>query len=207
MQSINHRVGHNDQRNNFNFAGKFPGWKQCFGTSAHMFVSYYVREILAMDDKQLAEYVDQAEASVGIVGVAEAVIRKMPWIPQSGSSYYWDVHKAVLNSLFDRHGVDVQAQWFDAGSWEQFMDDLAKGPLIVGTSRMGGLPGGHIVLVVGWNDDAKAFILNDPYGNPLSAYRNHNGAGVEVPADWFRVQAGKSTKPGRVRYMRATPII
>jgi hypothetical protein len=202
VKKVIHQVGYNSQRDNFNFAGKFPGWKQCFSTSAFMFASFYSDKVDAKNEEQLKWYVDQAEAGVGVKGIAEKVIRKLPWIPKSGSSYWWDVHKDLLQYIFDVHEVKKNVVWYNDAPFFSLDTSIGTGgPAIVGTSKMGGLPGGHIVLVIGIDDDS--YYLNDPYGNPLSNYREHNGACIKVPKEWFRIQCERAAGNGLVRFMEA----
>ncbi len=202
-----HDVGYNSQRNNIDFSGKFKGFKQCFTTSAHMFMSFYSSKIEAMNDDKLAWYLDQVESSIGVRGIAEKVMRSIPGIPMKGSSYWWRVQLAGINEVLSTHmkngyvAVSGKADWMDAGSWNEFEDALSKGPIITGTHRMGGLPGGHIVLVTGMDHEKGTYTINDPYGNPLSNYRVQNGQSVEVPIDWFRIQCSRATKSNCVRFI------
>jgi hypothetical protein len=196
-----HIVGYNSQRNNFSFGGKFQGYKQCFSTSAFMFISFYSKKIISGSDDQLAWYVDQVEASVGTRGIAENVIGKIPWIPFSGSSYWWDVQKSGINSVFEDHGVKKIADWYNKGTWDQFDSCLNYGPIIVGTKKIGGLPGGHIVLCIGKYNDS--YYLNDPYGNPLSNYSDENGSCIKVQKEWFRMQCENTAGRDKVRFMYA----
>ena len=204
---IIHKVGYNSQRDNFDFSGKFKGYQQCFSTSAHMFMSYYSTVVDAGNDDQLAWYLDQVEASIGVRGVAEKVIRFVPGIPSKGSSYWWKVQVAGINEVLGIHGENGYvaskgaADWYDAGSWTQFEEALRKGPVIAGTHKMGGLPGGHIVLVVGIDYQKGTYYLNDPYGNPLSNYKGKQGEGIEVPIDWFRIQCSRATQKNKVRFI------
>jgi len=210
-KNILHEVGYNSQRDNFSFAGKFPGYKQCFSTSSHMFLSYYSKKIDAKDDNQLSWLLDQVEASVGIRGVAERYIKLADFIPYKRSSYWWDIQKAGINYVLSEHKktdsliVNGSAEWIDTGTWDQFNSALNYGPLIVGTNKMGDLPGGHIVLCVGVDYDREVYYLNDPYGNPLSKYKDYEGGNVEIPMDYLKEYAGKATKKGCVRYMFLKP--
>lgn len=206
-QRIIHKVGYNSQRNNFDFAGKFKGYQQCFSTSAHMFMSFYSKAIESNNDDQLAWYLDQVEASVGAKGIAEKIMRAIPGIPVKGSSYWWKMQLAGINQVLAEHQknghvpVKGEAHWLDAGSWEQLEEVLADGPVIVATNKMGGLEGGHIVLIVGVDREKGTYYLNDPYGNPLSNYRDKNGECVEVPMNWFRIQCSRATKSDHVRFI------
>lgn len=51
-------------------------------------------------------------------------------------------------------------------------------PVIVGNKFT---HGGHVVAIIGFDDDRGSFLVNDPYGNPMTGYREHNGREVWVP--------------------------
>jgi len=193
------QIGYNSQRDNFAFAGKFSGYKQCFSTSAFMFMSFYSDKINVKDDKQLAWYVDQVEAGVGEKGIAERVKAKLPWIPAMGSSYWWNVQCQAITEVLNIHKVKSNAIFTDAGNWSELENRLILGPCIVATTKMGGLPGGHIVLFVDMDEDN--YILNDPFGNPLTEYKDSNGEGIKIPKKWIKPFCENATKPGKVRFI------
>lgn len=41
--------------------------------------------------------------------------------------------------------------------------------------------GGHFILIIGYDLTEKTWIVNDPYGNWLTGYKDTNGAGLEYP--------------------------
>ena len=88
------KIGFNSQRNNFDFAGKFKGYQQCFATSAWMFMSFFSERFRADDDKQLSRYVDDVCNEVGESGIGEeeAKYNKL----SGNSAYYWLVQSAGM---------------------------------------------------------------------------------------------------------------
>ncbi len=59
---------------------------------------------------------------------------------------------------------------------------LKSGPVILGTKKLGGLRGGHIILLV--RKDTKGFYVNDPFGDGLNSnYINQNGYNVFYAKD------------------------
>lgn len=198
------RVGYNDQRNNIDFGGAFAGWKQCFSTSAWMFISYYCKSYKFNDDMQLSEYLKDVEGIVGYAPIARRAILKFAKfvkMPIIGSSYWWLIQKEGIEEYVKKCTPHFELQFYDAGTWEQFDNALKSGPVIAGTKYLGGLPGGHIVLVV--DRDEKFYYVNDPYGDATTNYKNHNGEMVAYPVEWFRLACGNSTKSGYVRFMHA----
>jgi hypothetical protein len=175
-------IGYNSQRDNFDFKGLFSASCQCFSTSAWMLLSFYVKSIIATDDQGLKRYVDDVSDTVGVPGVGEKIKRLHSYI-SGNSAYWWDVQKAGIESWLDHLGGRCV---FKDGNctMTELVEQLSKGPVIIGTNKMGGLPGGHIILAV--DCEGKSLICNDPYGNALTSYRNVNGEMVYYPIDWIR---------------------
>ena len=73
---MKHLINYNSQRDNISFAGKFPGFWQCFTTCSWMLMSYYCDKIKAGDDKGLSLYLDDVEAIVGKPGIGEKIKNK-----------------------------------------------------------------------------------------------------------------------------------
>lgn len=193
------KVEYNSQRDNFSFAGQFPGWKQCFSTSAWMLISFFSPKANAKDDGQLAWYLDQVEAGIGETGIAEEVLKTKPYIAVSGSSYWFEVQRTAIEKILNIHGVQGQAVYREGVSWTELDEALKVGPCIVGTMRMGGLPGGHIILV---NDrEGEVYSVNDPYGNPLTNYRDTNGEAVQLPKEFLKSACERAISPGKIRFI------
>lgn len=196
------KIGYNSQRDNFSFAGKFPGWAQCFSTCAWMFLSYYVPGIKAADDHGLMNYVDDVEATVGDDGIAEKVKQKFNWIT-GRTSLWWLVQKEAVEAYMWRAGIEGKMVFHD-GTFPMYSlsSILNGGPVIVATNKIGGVPGGHIILLVDYDKDGKAYKVNDPYGNARVRYADINGNGVIYGSDWLhQYLKGRGIKPGKCRCM------
>lgn len=178
-----HQIGYNSQRNNFNFAGKFPGWSQCFSTSSWMFMSFYSPDIKSADDAALSVYVDDVEVTAGQAGIAEKVVRKFKWITGK-TSLWWLVQKEGIESWLWKYGIKGDAIFRDMDlPFSVLPEMIERGPVILGTTKMGGLPGGHIILAVG--TDKESIICHDPYGDALQSYKSDKGAFVRYPKDYL----------------------
>ncbi len=173
-------IGYNSQRDNFAFAGSLPGYVQCMSTAAWMFLSHYRPDVRAEDDQGLAAYVDDVEATVGRPGIGERVRERYKWIT-GRTSMWWLVHQAALQERI----ADRRVLFNEHFPIEQLPHTLEAGPVIIGTNKMGGLPGGHIILLVDYDRDRRGFIANDPYGEATGGYRYANGAGTLYPYDWL----------------------
>lgn len=170
---VKHEIAYNSQRNNFNFAGKFSGYAQCFSTCSWMFMSFYTLTIDATNDKMLAKYVDDVEITVGTTpGLAEKIVKENKEIV-GRSSLYWKVQQIGINMWLNNEKVEGSAICDLNMSFYNLKKTVEKQPIIIGTKKMGGLAGGHIILGVGCNDDS--IICHDPYGDAQKQYKEYDG--------------------------------
>jgi hypothetical protein len=178
------------------FAGKFPGWSQCMSTSAWMLITYYCTKWRADDDQMLAEYVDDVEAVVGKPGIGEVIKQKYNWIT-GNTSLWWLVQKAGVEKWLNANGVEGQCIFRESnGTWEELYAEVEKGPVVVGTNQLPGIPGGHIILAV----DRDTY--NDPFGNATTAYKDANGEYVVYEKNWLApCVTTKVTGKAALRYM------
>jgi hypothetical protein len=191
-----HGVTYNSQRDNFTFAGKFKAWSQCFSTCAYMLISYFAM-LDGKDDKILAEYVDDVETMVGKPGIGEQVIRKFKWIT-GFTSLWWLTQKYGIEKWLWARGLKGSAEFIDkTKDWQAVIDALKISPVILGTNKLGNLPGGHIILLTGYRKGA--FIVNDPFGDATTDYAVHDGYAIVYGLDLLQKHAG--AKP-RFMYWR-----
>lgn len=186
----------NSQRDNISFAGKFPGYWQCFSTCAWMFLSWLCASINAKDDKGLAQYLDDVEATIGKSGIAERTIAKLKLKITGGSSFWWRIQHEGIKEWAQMNGstsdIVFRDGTFSIGSLPSV---LATSPVIIATKKLGGLPGGHIILIVDYDEKNNSYVVNDPYGNAKTKYLDKNGDSVLYNAVWLydyiNVGAGK----------------
>ncbi|PKL35881.1 MAG: hypothetical protein CVV44_20405 [Spirochaetae bacterium HGW-Spirochaetae-1] len=189
---MNNRVKYNSQRDNINFGGKFPGFWQCFSTCSWMLISFMAGT--SPGDDGLALYLDDVEVSIGKPGVGEIIRRKYNWI-KGHTSFWWLVQQAGIEKWLKDFGVGGRAVFRDMDiGFNSIRDLLESGPIILGTNKIGGLPGGHIILVTGYTD--KGFIVNDPYGDALTGYNSDNGDSVVYPDEYLKKYSADN---GRIR--------
>jgi hypothetical protein len=181
------KIGWNDQRDNYDYAGKFKAWWQCFSTSAWMFLSWLTGDkIKAKDDKGLAQYLDDVEITVGKTGVAERTIARLRLKITGGSSYWWAIQQAGIKEWAAANGVNADIQFRDGTILISSLPTILKtSPVIIATKYLGGLPGGHIVLIVDYDEKSNSYIVNDPFGNAKTKYLDKNGDSVLYNAEWF----------------------
>lgn len=177
-------ITYNSQRDNFDFAGTFKGSWQCFSTCSWMFLSWLCEDIDGADDEGLKEYFDDVESSVGEKGIAEEIQSKKPWIKGHSSTWY-DVQKAGLEKWARDHGCDAGIIFSEKIKIDDLPEILKNSPIIIGTSGLGGL-GGHMILLVDYDEETDVYKTNDPYGNALKKYKDKDGDGVLYPAEFLR---------------------
>jgi uncharacterized protein YvpB len=175
---MQHNIGYNSQVDNYSWWNIFPGWTQCFSTSAWMFMSFFSAKIEVKNDTQLAQYVDDVEDTVGKPGIGELIKRKYNWV-KGATSLWWLVQEAGITKWLNSFGVSGHAKFTNGGSYVDIALKLEKGPVIIGTYKLKGLSGGHIILLVGF--DGTNFIVNDPYGDANSWYKDKDGLAKKYP--------------------------
>lgn len=178
-----HKVDYNNQRDNVTY-GTFSGHRQCFTTCAWMLMSYYSDMIDGTSDRAMSAYFDDVEDSVGKAGIGERVKRRYDWI-KGNTSYWWLVQQAGINEWLKRYGVKGHAVFADSCPMDKLIDLVNKGPVIVGTKRLGGLSGGHIILLIGYNEEQRSFNVHDPYGSAVRNYTDENGENVVYHQDYL----------------------
>ena len=189
---MKHLINYNSQRDNISFAGKFPGFWQCFTTCSWMLMSYYCDKIKAGDDKGLSLYLDDVEAIVGKPGIGEKIKNKYNWI-KGHTSEWWLVQRNGIEAWLWQQGSRGNAVFRDLTvPFDDLRSLINGGPVILGTSKLGGLPGGHIILAIGYDDDG--IICHDPYGNALAQYESANGAGIMYPDIILKAATGEKIR-------------
>lgn len=165
---------YNSQRNNKTVKSLAPS-VQCFATSAWMFLSFYAPEKYRGDDDAALSWF------VGDVTMKAA-----------SDEFEWSAQAAMIQKYLDAAGVRKKVKLgidLDTGNpltpVDQLRALLTAGPVIVGTKKMGNLPGGHIILAIDNADDGAGVICHDPYGDARLNYSSADGASVVYPVFMF----------------------
>jgi hypothetical protein len=159
-----------------------------------MLMSFYSKEIRADDDGLLSEYVDDVEVTIGSHGIGERVFNE-----EGASSFWWSVQRAGINEWLNKRGVAGSAIFNDCT--KGFFDLkllIDRGPVILGTNKLGGLPGGHIILITGY--DSISLVANDPYGDANTNYGLIDGENVNYNFNFLMHHCVYKT-PDKVRCM------
>lgn len=166
------KLGYNFQGNNPT-ANTINGWSQCFATSAIMLLSFYAPKIYRADDDELVkQYVlDITKRSVD-------------------DEYEWSCQAKEIQKYLANAGVDKEVKLgidLNTGIGTVDIETLGllldEGPVIIGTKKMAGLPGGHIILGVDHNEEGIS--CNDPAGDANTLYKSANGQGVMYKVRMF----------------------
>lgn len=192
------QIEYNSQRDNFNFKGLFRGSCQCFSTTAWMLLSFFApQKYFATDDDGLKAYVDDVCNLVGTKGIAEMIAQAEGLSTKNNLAYEWTVQRAAIAKWLwsvSVAGAPVCDINLDTGkgllSWQDLPAVLEKSPVILGTTKMGGLSGGHIILVVDIAGDV--LICHDPYGDATTNYTVQSGNYVRYPMAWIRPYTGET---------------
>lgn len=180
------KIAFNSQRDNDDFGGKFKAFNQCFTTSAIMLMSFYSKQIAGDDDIFLKKYLFDIEATLNPSGLGARLKLKYKWI-KGATSYWWLVQKDAIEDYLHHYGVKGAAVFYDDNCLISSLRDFAVvGPFILQTNKLGGLPGGHIILVVDYNHEKKTLICHDPFGDARTNYKEHDGAYVEYGIDFLK---------------------
>jgi len=157
-----------NQRTKPNYDKKLHPHRQCFYASAVMFLSHYLPE--AKSSSYYDEYVDDTEATVGKPGIAEKYFPRL----SGRTGAFWQVHQKAIELRLPSH----QVIFHEKISLAFLRACLASNdPIIYGTTNLGGLPGGHVV-VAQKNFGNEGIITYDPFGDARTEYTTHDGEGV-----------------------------
>lgn len=112
---------------------------------------------------------------------------------------------AVLEALIEKFPAKIAKADVKGYTLDEIRDHLDAGrPVIMGGNfPCGSTTIGHFQVIIGYTDNGKTFVVNDPWGNPNTKYLDHNGSHVRISEEdaltWWR-DAGKDTKLAIVVY-------
>jgi len=164
------KIGYNYQTDNIIALG-IRGSSQCFSTCDWMFLSYYCQLYKVNDDPMIKQYIE---------ALGKEDVNKI---------FEWEAHRMQIQKwLFVQNVPGLMKQ--ELISKDKLKELLKTRPVIIGTKKMAGLPGGHIIL--GVDVDGDNIICNDPYGNALTNYKSKNGENVQYVFEMF--DSGKNIR-------------
>ncbi len=213
------------------WAKQMPGWAQCMSTCAFMLLSYYVKGIQGDDDGQLSYYLQQLEFQLDPAmkkqskdyqlklddfeqaKYARDFLKenktywnafKNDWF-NKWTSEVWAIHQYALSFIlkaYDVPGVVIYRE--TNGTWQELIGALTHGPAMLATYKLGGLPGGHIILPFQIQKKNSRFVDTcDPFGDARTGYTLKDGNMVAY--DIFKLKANTENIPdlqkGCIRYI------
>lgn len=169
-----------NQRKQKNWAGKLSGYRQCFYSAAVIFQSYFLTAITNWKTFY-EEYVDSTEATVGKPGIAERLFPNLT----GRTGAFWAVHLAAI-----KENVPFKNFQFKENlSFEELKKIIETRPAIIGTNKIGGLPGGHIIVAV--RNAPGGVVVKDSYGNANTNYKDHNGDEIVIKDELLKKHFAK----------------
>jgi hypothetical protein len=116
--------------------------------------------------------------------------------------FHWSAHERFMDSIVRGKGYEFFI--FKAAQTNaQIMQSIDSGfPVMCSIWIKSWYPSGrgHLVLIVGYKTDDEGnwlgYIVNDPFGDCLSKYKNHDGEKVFYPAsEWKKMMASPEDQP------------
>lgn len=143
--------------------------------------------------KKVAEMVADFEPYIGPKGFGNFLVDSFPWADSifkkqnrigSDLRSYVEYSKKIFPTAKVTHG--------NPGSWAEFDEILLQGfPVMLFTFLAGDIKkgtGAHFVCVSGKNDPF--YIVQDPWGNAMTGYKNHDGKDSKYPIEFLRSKVG-----------------
>lgn len=123
--------------------------------------------------------------------------------------FHWSAHERFIDSLVKGHGYDFFFHKVK-GNLDQIKDSILAGfPVMCSLWIKPWFPSGrgHLTLIVGYREDEEGnvtgYIVNDPFGDCLSSYKNTDGEKVFYPIKEFtKMVSSPEDKPrfmGRIK--------
>ena len=112
---------------------------------------------------------------------------------------------AVLKALIEKFPAKIDHADIDGYTLDDLRDHIDAGRPVIMGGRFPCGDGfiGHFQVLIGYTDNGKTFIVNDPWGNPNTKYADHNGVQVKISEEhaesWWR-NNNATTKLGIVVY-------
>ena len=172
----------------------------CFPTSLAMSMEYCLdtiglnkTDVGCSESMQLEDYINLLlDDSITTYWMKQNVGRLGSWIWKYKRRTLYEVEVFIFNRLMKNLGFEAKAKY--NLKYETICNVLEQNslPMVIGgnfksVSRVGG----HMNCLVGYNDvGLKEFIVNDPYGNALTGYKDHNGAYLRYPIKFFERKNG-----------------
>lgn len=95
----------------------------------------------------------------------------------------WKVLEEVANEVFMQKKLPYRARFISkVENLSNYIKDT-RIPIMLSTTFT---RSGHIILLTGYVEKSSVithYITNDPYGNPMTGYKDHNGRMVRIPRD------------------------
>lgn len=103
---------------------------------------------------------------------------------RTSAKYEWKIERDMANKWLGKSNMlkPDPVVWREGMTTIEIEIEIDNGRMVVvGTDKLGGLPGGHIVCIGGY--DELNFYLWDPFGDYRTRYGDHNGRNISIKKD------------------------
>lgn len=111
----------------------------------------------------------------------------MGFLKKNKLNTIWKVLEEVANKTFHDKGMKIRARFTSFKGINDIVDEMrfSQIPVIIGTTFT---ESGHVVVCKGYTDIngiKQDLIVHDPYGNPMTKYKNVDGRNLELPINFI----------------------
>ena len=162
----------------------------CNTTSLAMVAQYY--QIRSLEAKQLEDIFTEISLEKW---AQDQAVREEGSVYRLRAREVW----SVLVSIIRKFTAKITSAAVTALTIDEICDQIdADRPVIIGGNfPCGSSTIGHFHVIIGYTDNGNTFIVNDPWGDPNTAYTSTNGKGVKISRanaeTWWR-NAGNGKK-------------
>lgn len=167
---------------------KISGWVQCFTASAWNYLSWMTDNFFQFGDKiATLRYLTYI-----LTGGRNEFDQETEIPSDHDAMFMYEKQLFAMNHyLHDIAFSDKRMNGFigDGGSYDAVLQIAKKRPVIVGTYKIGGLPGGHVMILDHTGNNFNVMI--DPAGDARTNYKIPSGYGVEYSDSMCREHFGR----------------
>lgn len=156
----------------------------CFPTSVAMVISYILKlsniskkDIGIDEDMQIEDYLTSMSMKASIINWMTKYVGSWTRAYIQKAWLVAKVQEKMFDDLMNKIGYD--AEFLEVVRYDeicQILDETKIPQVGFGDFKKTSSVRGHITCLTGFNKAKKQLIVNDPYGNAYTAYKDHNGA-------------------------------
>jgi hypothetical protein len=188
-----------DEHNNTQRDNKISPYYSCFPTSMAMASEYLLslqkltRADIGCQDGELADFYNQKLDDDNTTEYVKSLGKNYQYLLTVTRREQPELEEFIFNRFMTSVGWNAKSKKI---SYAEYCKEIDAGiPVVLGGNFSSVCRiGGHIVCGIGYDDEKKTVIVNDPYGSALKGYPNNvgieqatkDGEAVEYPLTFFR---------------------